>query len=186
MLLVASSFNYVQRRERLAPSESFRAEDIDGVQFAWLRTVPYQGNSISKLRNMLSFARRLRKRAIHLPGGKPDLIIGSSPHPFAADEARKLAKSLGVPFIVEIRDLWPRTLVDVGGISPWHPLVLWMRRIERRLYRDAARILTLLPSSAPYFEAYGVEPRSIEWVPNALTWTCFHPRRPLPRTASSG
>ena len=145
--IIASSFNYVQRKERLKANESHRCEVIDGVPFVWLRTRAYSGNSVSKLLNMLSFVRHLRRRS-DLPDTKPDIIIGSSPHPFAADEARRIARRLNVPFCLEIRDLWPQTLTDVGGLSAWHPVVLWMRRIERRLYRAARCIVTLLPNSA--------------------------------------
>lgn len=166
--IIASSFNYVQRQERLDPSETFRTQEIDGVSFSWFRTAPYTGNSISKLRNMLSFSRQLRRRYRELPGGRPDLVIGSSPHPFAADEARKIARRFDVPFCVEIRDLWPQTLVDVGGLSRMHPLVLWMRRVERRLYRDADRILTLLPTSHAHFESFGARSNHILYVPNGI------------------
>ncbi|MCH2148226.1 MAG: glycosyltransferase family 4 protein [Phycisphaerales bacterium] len=177
--IIASSFNYVQRKERLQANESHRCEVIDGVPFVWLRTRAYSGNSVSKLLNMLSFVRHLRRRP-DLPDTKPDIIIGSSPHPFAADEARRIARRLNVPFCLEIRDLWPQTLTDVGGLSAWHPVVLWMRRIERRLYRAARCIVTLLPNSRKYFESHGVSPSSIKWIPNGIDRDMLPPpRRPL-------
>lgn len=166
--IIASSFNYVQRKERLDQHESCRVQVIDGVPFVWLRTRAYGGNSISKLLNMLSFARHLRRRYPQFPIEKPDIVIGSSPHPFAAEEARKIAHHFQVPFCLEVRDLWPQTLIDVGGLSPMHPVVLWMRRIEMRLYRSAKRILTLLPKSQKYFESFGVAPSAIKWVPNGI------------------
>ena len=176
--IVASSINYVTRKERLEPNESHRAEVIDGVPCIWLRTRAYSGN-FSRLLNMLSFARHLRRRHA-LPDTRPDIIIGSSPHPFAADEARRIARRLNVPFCLEIRDLWPETLIDVGRISPWHPVVLWMRRIERRLYRAARCIVTLLPTSPSYFESRGVSPSNIKWIPNGIDREMIPPHQSPP------
>lgn len=48
---------------------------------------------------------------------KPDVIIGSSVHPFAAVAAALLAKKYSVPFVFEVRDLWPETLVAMGRWS---------------------------------------------------------------------
>ena len=168
VLLVTSNVNYLIQRERSSQRNDMEILDRDGVCFARLKTPSYRGNSISKLWNMLSFKRRLRRCHRDFPGPKPDVIIGSTPHPFAADEARRIAGELGVPYVLEVRDLWPQTLIDAGGMSRVHPLVLWFARIERRVCRAAARVLTLLGESAEHFRRLGVPDERLVHVPNGI------------------
>ena len=63
--------------------------------------------------NWLSFSRRVWR----WPDGDaaPDVVIGSSPHLFAALAAERLAARWGVPFVFEVRDLWPESLLAAGG-----------------------------------------------------------------------
>ena len=83
------------------------------------------------------------------------MIVGSSPHLFGAFAAWRVARALGVPFVLEVRDLWPETLVEGGNIRADHPVVRVLAWIERTLYRNAARIITLWPNSPPYIAARG-------------------------------
>jgi len=81
---------------------------------------------------------------------KPDVIIGSSVHPFAALTGYKLSTYHKILFIFEVRDLWPQTLIDLGEISPKHPLVIVLKKLEKFLYRKASKIIVLLPRADEY------------------------------------
>ena len=166
--LVASSFHYTRLTERLDDGESTRVELRDGVRYAWLRTRPYTSNPLAKLGNMRSFASHMQRVADTLPLERPDVIIGSSPHLYAADAARRLANRWGIPFCCEVRDIWPGSLVDIAGASPWNPVVLHMGRIERRLYRAAERVFTLLPGSEDHIHRHGGRPGAVVWIPNGV------------------
>lgn len=168
VLLIRSNTNYFRQEAVGLQAEAIELLHHDGVEFAKLKSPKYQGNTVSKLLNMIAFKRELRRSYAKLPGPTPDVIIGSSPHPFAADGARRIARRLGVPFVYEVRDLWPRTLVDVGGMSPLHPLVLWFGVLERRLCRAADRVFTLLPDSHAHFESLGVPRSRILHIPNGI------------------
>ena len=117
---------------------------------------------------MLAFARAVEQRLEAHLDGRPDVIVGSSPHLFAARAALRLARRLGVPFVLEVRDVWPQSLVDVMGVSRWHPLVWIMDRIERELYREADHIVTLLPGIGPRVAERGGNPAAITWVSNGI------------------
>lgn len=127
-------------------------EEVEGVRFRWVPVPPYSGNGLSRVRNMLAF----RSRLASVAEGKPDLILGSSPHLFAAQGAARLARKHGCPFVLEVRDIWPQTLVDMG-VHPRHPFVRWQKRIEGELYRSARGLVTLLPGSEAYFRESGFE-----------------------------
>ena len=159
--LLASSFHYTSLKERLDPGEQNRVEVRDGVRYAWLRTRAYADRPLAKLRNMRSFAVQLSSVSSSLSIPEPDVIIGSSPHLYAADAARRIAGRLGVPFCCEIRDIWPESLVDIAGVSRWNPVVLHMAMLERRIYQASSRIFTLLPGSEEHILARGGQSGSI-------------------------
>lgn len=167
--VIASSFDHATRRDhRLAPRQTWRREVVEGVTFVWLRTPPYPGNTPARLWNMLVFADRVR-RGNWLPAQTgPDVVVGSSPHLFAALAAQRLANRFRVPFVLEVRDLWPQTLVDLGRLPSTHPAVRVFERIERYLYRRADRIITLLPGSVEHLVEKGADRRKVVWLPNGF------------------
>jgi len=176
----ASGFHHLLRHEtRLGPGELVRRDEVDGVQFLWLRTRPHRRNDWRRALNMAEFAWRLLARATR-GEPPPDVVVGSSPHPLAAVAAERLAARHGVPFVLEIRDLWPQTFVDLGRLSPCHPLVLALYALERYLYRRAARIVTVWSDAWHYMEAHGVDPGRVTWIPNGVDFGLVPPPRPLP------
>jgi glycosyltransferase involved in cell wall biosynthesis len=164
----ASSFNHWTKEERLASRETHKLEVIDGVPFEWIRTPHYRGNSPARVWNMLAFSYRLWQLGRGLGLAKPDVILGSSPPPFAALAAERLTRHFRVPFVLEIRDLWPQTLIDLGSIPPSHPFIVLLDKIERHLYRKASAIVTLLPGAARYMAAKGADPSRVVWIPNGI------------------
>ncbi|WP_188973429.1 glycosyltransferase family 4 protein [Deinococcus aerolatus] len=167
--IVASSFDHVTRQEtRLRPHEKHQVELIDGVRFLWLRTPPYSGNGLARIWNMLVFTARVWQGMGAQSLGRPDVIIGSSPHLFGALGAEIRARHLRVPFVLEVRDLWPQSLVDLANMSERHPIVLALEVIERYLYRRARRIIALLPGASEPMVAKGAKRAKIVWIPNGV------------------
>lgn len=170
--IFASSFGHRMRQgDRLNPGESWRADMVGGVRFVWVRTTEYEGNGAGRLRNMLSYCHRTPEAARGMM--QPDVIVGSSVHPFAALTAYSLARKLGCAFVFEVRDLWPQTLVDMGVLSNWHPLTLVLRAVERFLYRQADRVISLLPLAHQYIESHGGRPGTVVWIPNGVDLNRF-------------
>ena len=166
--LVASSVDYMRREAAyLQPGEQARLEVIGEVPFLWLRTPAYKRNSLRRVGNMLAFAYRLRREAPrHL--ARPDVIVGSTPHLFAAWAAYRLARRYHVPFVLEVRDLWPQTLIDLGGFSRYHPFIVLLALLERMLYRRAQAVVTLLPGGVEYIAHKRGNAQGIYWVPNGV------------------
>ncbi|MCU0621640.1 MAG: glycosyltransferase, partial [Gemmatimonadales bacterium] len=135
-----------RRYTRRAGASDRRAihEPLDGVRFAWLWSAPYAGNDWRRVRNWLSFARRVATADWSAP--RPDVVIGSSPHLFAALGAWWAARRLEVPFVLEVRDLWPESLEAVSGRrgALYHTL----DRLATFLYARADRIVVLARGSA--------------------------------------
>ncbi len=180
--VVSSSFFHSARREtRLRPGELYCRETVDGVTFLWLRTPPYAGNSLARLRNMLTYAWRVWCRYGLTDEPRPDVVVGSSPQLFAAWSAQQLARHYGVPFVLEIRDLWPETFVSLGHMPSWHPLVQVFGYIERHLYRTSDRILSLLPGAADYIVKHGGTADKLAWLPNGIDLALVPPPTRAPQ-----
>lgn len=152
----------------------------NGVPFVWIRCRPYRGESWMRIANMFEFAFRCMLLKWSAGFGAPDVVMGSSPHPFAALAAERLAARFRVPFVLEIRDPWPYVLTQVGGHSRFHPFVLLVDGTMRYLYRRAARIVMFSRHSAPLLTRLGADPRKIVWIPHGVDLTMTPVPRPAP------
>jgi glycosyltransferase involved in cell wall biosynthesis len=97
---------------------------------------------------------------------RPDLVIGSSPQLFAAAAGLAVARHFGVPFVFEVRDLWPESLLAGGGRKG--PGYLLLDAVARRLYRRADRILVLAQGAADYLAQRGIPAAKLIHVPNGV------------------
>jgi glycosyltransferase involved in cell wall biosynthesis len=73
-----------------------------------------------------------------------------------------------VPFIFEVRDLWPQTLIDMGRLSENGYITKTLRILERWLYTRADKIIVLLPTADEYIEQLGIPTDKIIWIPNGV------------------
>ncbi len=140
----------------------------EGVPFTWIPGQPYEGRSLQRILNMFQFAWRTARLKWAEGLTPPDLVMGSSPHPFAALAAQRVAAHYKVPFILEIRDAWPYVLTEVGGSSRYHPFVWLVDRTMRFLYARANRIIMFSKNSAPLLAQYGAETDKIVWIPHGV------------------
>lgn len=165
--IIASSFHYSKYQEmKEYENKEYLIEKIDGIDFIWIKTPAYFGNGFSRVKNMLSYATKALRYIPKLNLPKPDIIIGSSVHLFAVWAAYKLSRKYKVPFVMEVRDLWPQTLIDMG-ISKWHPFIVLLGWLEKFLYKKADKIITNLPYAYEYIEKF-VSPEKIVWISNGV------------------
>jgi glycosyltransferase involved in cell wall biosynthesis len=179
--IIAASIEYNSGRQRLASGELRRLEIKSGVSFLWIRTPTYEGNGFGRMLNMLLYTIR-----VLLPGyikglPTPDVIIGSSVHPLAALAGSSLARRYRVPFIFEVRDLWPQTLIDMGHIKEGSFVTWTLRRLEQWLYRRASRIVVLLPRAVDYIVPLGIPAERVVWIPNGVDLSGYPDPRPRQR-----
>jgi glycosyltransferase involved in cell wall biosynthesis len=163
--IVASSIHYAtQKQMRNYGEEPYLVETTEGVRFVWLKTPPYRGNGIGRVRNMLAYTRNALRILPRLDIPAPDVVVGSSVHLFAVYAAYRLARRYGVPFVMEVRDLWPQTLIDFG-MSRYHPFVMLLGVTERFLYRKADKIVSLLPYAHEHIGRY-TDSSKVVWISN--------------------
>jgi glycosyltransferase involved in cell wall biosynthesis len=166
--VIAASVELNTGHQRLANNERQRITDFDGVTFLWVRTPQYEGNSGGRMKNMLVYAFRVLMSSVTRDLDRPDVIVGSSVHPFAAWSGAIVARRFRVPFVFEVRDLWPQTLVDMGRLRADGLVTKVLRMLEKWLYRRADRIVVLLPKAADYIVPLGVPADKIVWISNGV------------------
>jgi hypothetical protein len=120
-------FTYV---ERLRPDERWRVEMVDGIRVVWLKTRPYKGNGAGRGLNMLDNMWRTLQASKALED-RPDVVLGPSVPTLTGWAAARLAERYRVPFIFEVRDVWPAALVDIGGLKKNSLMYHAFRYIEK-------------------------------------------------------
>ena len=108
-------------------------------------------------------------------GGKPHVVIATSPQLLCGLAGELLARFKRCPFVFEVRDLWPQQIIDLNVLrNKW--LIQILRAVESYLYRRAAAIVTVAEAARHILieEGYGEE--KIFTVTNAIDLDVFTPQ----------
>ncbi len=140
----------------------WRMTDEDGITVHWL-SVEYSNlmNYSRRIRQFAYFAWEAALRAVKVKG---DIIFASSTPLTIALPGVYAAKRLNVPFVFEVRDLWPEVPIKLGAIR--NPMAIWAaRQLESMAYRSAAHIIALSPDMAAGVKAVNGS-RPVTVIPN--------------------
>lgn len=157
---------------KLFKGKQYVVENYGKLKFVWLKTTSYKKNSYKRILNMFSYLLRMLTVAHNF--SRPEVIIGSSVHPFAVIAAWLLSKKYRVKFVFEVRDLWPQTPIDMGVIKPNGIIAKLMYTWEKFMYRRAVKIIVLLPNAKKYIESKGISSEKIVWIPNGVNLEQFN------------
>ncbi|MDD7804228.1 MAG: glycosyltransferase family 4 protein [Endozoicomonas sp. (ex Botrylloides leachii)] len=171
--VIAASVELNTGRQRLQVWEKKHIDYFHGIPFLWIHTPQYTGNGPGRMKNMLAYAFRALMPDSTRELNKPDVVIGSSVHPFAAASGAILAWRFKVPFIFEVRDLWPQTLIDLGRLRKNSIITRGLCVLEKWLYKRADRIVVLLPKAEEYIVPLGIPAQKIVWIPNGVELTNY-------------
>ena len=164
--IVAASHSHVRSRQPVTTGR-FTHESVDGANFIWCKTPEYQGNGVGRVRNIFSFLLRLGQWRQWLPF-KPDVVIASSTYPADIIPAQRLAHRHGAQLVWEVHDLWPLSPMELGGMSRWHPFILWMQHAENAACRYADVVVSMLPKADSHLRQHGMDARKFVYVPNGI------------------
>ena len=163
--VVAADFSHVRARQPAAGDEL-----IDGIAYRWLPTPAYQGNGLGRVWNIWRFLAQAWGQAGRLVHDfKPDAVIASSTYPMDIWVARRIARLAGAVLVFEVHDLWPLSPIELSGMSPGHPFIRLCQAAEDAAYRDADRVVAMLPRVHDHMAAHGLDLRKLAIVPNGIT-----------------
>ncbi len=157
----------------------YREDVVDGVHYVLIRCKSYHGNGVSRILNMLEFARKLPSVCDKYP--RPDAIVATSMPPMSCAAGIKLARKYGCRGIAEIADLWPESIVAYGIAGPRNPAVLYLRRLEKWIYTKSDAVVFTMEGAYDYILEQGWEreiPRSkVHYINNGVDLEQFRYNR---------
>ena len=163
--IICGSFVHDRKEKILNKGEKYRLINSEGIKYHVLSGISYKSKIVRMLSmiqfffKVLFFSKKLKD--------KPDIVYASSPHPFNGLAGMYLARKYKCPFILEIRDLWPETWVAMGATTKKSVLYKVFAYIEKVLYKNADKIVTLT-ANKDYYTSVGVDEKKVEIVSNGV------------------
>ena len=163
--VICGSFVHDRKEEILNKGEKYRLINSEGIKYHVLSGILYKSKIVRMLSmiqfffKVLFFSKKLKD--------KPDIIYASSPHPFNGLAGMYLARKYKCPFVLEIRDLWPETWVAMGATTKKSIIYKVFAYIEKVLYKNADKIITLT-ANKDYYISVGVDEKKVEIVSNGV------------------
>jgi len=160
-------------RDARPPGRLVARESVEGIDVLFLN-VPYANRYPTPVR-LASFAAFTIAAAV--AGAlerRPDVVFASSTPLTIGISGLATARLKRVPFVFEIRDLWPAVPVQLGALKS-KPAVRTAAWLERRLYEGAEKIVVLSEGAQQDLERRGIPSEKLSLIPNAADLDVFRP-----------
>ena len=148
--------------------------NIDGIDVIYLK-VPYS-QYMSIFKRLLSFLNfMLRSTWIALREKDVDLVIATSTPLTIGFPALVVKKIKKIPFLFEVRDLWPEVPIQMGGLNNklLINLALWF---EKTIYKNAMHVIALSPGMMEGVIKRDINPEKVSMIPNMSKIDAFWSR----------
>lgn len=154
----------------------YQHESMDGIDVrrVWTYIAANQG-TVRRVLNYLSYMISAVTFSFFVK--RPDVIIATSPQFFCGWAGVVSGFFRRVPLILEIRDIWPESIVAVGAMRNSR-LVRVLEWLEMRLYSSARHIVTVGDGYKRRLLEKGVPDEKISVVMNGVDRELFTPRSP--------
>lgn len=121
----------------------FNTKIVNGVRINYVFVIP--SNNKSNFKRIINYTSYLVSSFLKgLVIKKPDVIVATSPPIFAALSGLLVAKIKGSKFVLDVRDIWPESAVQMGSIK--HPFIIsLLEKLELFLYRNSSLITVATP-----------------------------------------
>lgn len=152
-----------------------QVQGVNVVSIAAAYNDPQVGTGMSGWRRMLKFHQFARLAArVGKNLARPDVVFATHTPLTVGLAGIALSRHFGVPFVFEVRDLWPEALVNVGALR--NPLAIWwLSRMAKKIYAHAKHIVALSPGMKEGIVRAGVPAEKISVIPNAADLDLFQP-----------
>jgi len=154
-------------------SKKIERKKIDGINVIYIKEDYQQSMSIrQRLKAFLSFMFKASRLAMKQKD--IDLVIATSTPLTVGVPALILKWFKGIPYVFEVRDLWPEVPIQMGAIRN-KLLIRIMRRFEKSIYKNAKHIIALSPGMLEGVLKY-VPKEKTTMIPNMSKIDEFWPR----------
>lgn len=139
VVALLDEFQFEIVSSRFGSMLSGTSKRFDGFRF--IPTIAYHRNDLRRVSNWLMYF--VGSVWVGSWRRRPDLVMASSPHLLSGLAGLITARRWSVPFIFEVRDLWPQVLVEMGALRANSLVHRVLQRAESYLYESADLIVVL-------------------------------------------
>ena len=124
------------------------------LKFVHIRCSNYTKTDLKRIINMEQFAYRFNRIAEQF--ASPDVIVADT-YCVSYKPIYKYCRRHRIPFVVDVRDLWPQSIVEYLHISEKNPVIRLMYNMERNMYIHADRIVFSIDGGYDYIQDRNLE-----------------------------
>lgn len=149
----------------------FQRESMDGVEVIRLGTFLAPNEGVARrLLNYLSYLAAVALNTPRLP--RADVVISTSPQFFAGLAGAVVVTVQHVPWVLEIRDIWPESVVTVGAMKKGVALRA-VEAVETWAYRTADQVVAVSHAFIPHIAGRGPLRRPVAVIENGVDLDLF-------------
>jgi len=134
VIIFGSSVMHNMSINLIEGKEAYICRDYDDLHFVHINAMAYHSNGLARIISSIQFHYNLVK--ISKKFKKPDVIVQTALVPFG-NIISKLAKKTKAHYIVEVLDLWPNSLVELGVANAANPVIKYLYHLEYKQYQKA-------------------------------------------------
>ncbi len=82
--------------------------------------------------------------------------------------------------IHEVHDMWPATLIELGGMNKFNPFVVLLQMAENSAYKHSDAVVSILPNAEEYMIEHGLRDNKFYYIPNGVVLSDWENPEPLP------
>lgn len=159
----------------------------EGYENRWLSSEEKEGIEVRRVKTYLApnsgFLRRILNYLFFVPAAviaaaaapAPDIVVATSPQFFCAVAGFLASRLKRRPFVFELRDLWPESIVSVGAMRPGAAIRI-LEKLELFMYGKSAKIVVLTESFRRNLISRGIPESKISVIRNGADLSFFSPR----------
>ena len=166
--LIMSASSHMHRVKPNVHTYDWEIEKHDGIDIVWCKTTRYQkAHEKGRVIGWFGFGLKLLrlKKKLNIT---PDTIVYSSPPLIPVFGVILLKFFIKSKLVIEVRDIWPLTLTEVGGISKYHPFIVFSALMERLSYMIADTLVSNLQFAIEHMKLKGAKANKFHWIPNGV------------------
>jgi glycosyltransferase involved in cell wall biosynthesis len=154
-------------------------EDIQGVRTVWLNVLKsFKSSSAMRVLSWFHFEWKVlvtSKKKLK----KPDVVIASSLSILSIISGYLFSRYYKARFILEIRDIWPLSAMQLGGYTSYHPFIWFLRKLERFGYRKADVIVGTMPNLIEHVKKVEPKYKKCVCIPQGINEEALYLEEPL-------
>jgi putative colanic acid biosynthesis glycosyltransferase WcaI len=152
----------------------YQVEEVEGIRVVRVKTfIAKNEGVVRRTLDYLSFM--VSGFGAGLLQTRPDVVVATSPQFFTSVAGWAVAALCRLPFIFELRDLWPASISAVGALQASKALQ-WLEHLELFLYQRATKVVALTAAFKQDLVSRGIPSEHVEVVLNGFDFARYTPQ----------